>query len=86
MLTRGRLVALGLWLALAIVVWNSIFDAAVNGAAHRYVIEATEAARSGRPYVSMGHRLGNADLRHRRRQRALVDPARAPQNDFRSYE
>jgi hypothetical protein len=52
-LTRTRLLALGLWLVLAIVVWNSIFDEAVNEAAHRYIEAATEAARAGQPLVSM---------------------------------
>jgi hypothetical protein len=53
LLTRTRLLALGLWLALAIVVWNSVFDEAVNEAAHRYIAAAVEASRAGRPLVSM---------------------------------
>jgi hypothetical protein len=52
-LTRARLLALGLWLVLAIVVWNSVFDEAVNEAAHRYIAAAREASQAGRPLVSM---------------------------------
>lgn len=52
-LTRTRLLALALWLVLAIVVWNSVFDEAVNEAAHRYIATAIEASRAGQPLVSM---------------------------------
>ncbi|HEY7792135.1 MAG TPA: hypothetical protein VIC33_16600 [Vicinamibacterales bacterium] len=51
--TRKRLIALGLWLVLAIIIWNTLFDDAVNSAAHRYIVAAVYASRGQGPTVSM---------------------------------
>jgi len=44
-------VAVALWIALAIVVWNVVFDRVLVVAGRQYVYAATRAARSSGPYV-----------------------------------
>ena len=44
-------VALALWIALAFVVWNVVFDRVLVVAGRRYVYAATLAARGSDPYV-----------------------------------
>ena len=44
-------VALALWIALAFVVWNVVFDRVLVVAGRQYVYAATRAARGSGPYV-----------------------------------
>jgi hypothetical protein len=44
-------VALALWIALAFVVWNVVFDRVLVVAGRQYVAAATRAARGSGPYV-----------------------------------
>lgn len=44
-------VALGLWIAWAVVVWNVIFDHVIEVAGRRYLRAAAEAAQAGGPYA-----------------------------------
>jgi len=44
-------VALALWIALAFVVWNVVFDRVLVVAGRQYVSAATRAARGSGPYV-----------------------------------
>jgi hypothetical protein len=48
---RAARLALALWLTLAIVVWNVIFDRVLVLAGRRYVVAASAAAAAGQPYV-----------------------------------
>ena len=49
---RSRLgVAIALWIALALVVWNVVFDRVLVVAGRQYVYAATRAARGSGPYV-----------------------------------
>ena len=43
--------AIALWIALAIVVWNVVFDRVLVVAGRQYVYAATRAARGSGPYV-----------------------------------
>jgi hypothetical protein len=51
---RAVTVALIAWIALAIVVWNVVFDRVLVLAGRRYVYTAYVAAGGSRPYVSAG--------------------------------
>ena len=44
-------VALALWIVLALVVWNVVFDRVLVVAGRQYVYAATRAARGSGPYV-----------------------------------
>jgi hypothetical protein len=44
-------IALALWIALAFVVWNVVFDRVLVVAGRQYVYAATRAARGSGPYV-----------------------------------
>ena len=44
-------IALALWVALAFVVWNVVFDRVLVVAGRQYVYAATRAARGSGPYV-----------------------------------
>jgi hypothetical protein len=44
-------VALALWIALALVVWNVVFDRVLVVAGRQYVYAATRAARGSDPYL-----------------------------------
>ena len=46
----GRRAAIALWVALAVVVWNAIFDRVLILAGRRYVSVAEAAVRAARPY------------------------------------
>jgi len=43
--------AAALWILWAVVVWNVVFDHAIELAGRRYVSAAAEAARAGAPYA-----------------------------------
>src|SRR5262245_39410503 len=43
--------AFGLWVALALVVWNVVFDRVLVVAGRQYVYSATRAARAAEPYL-----------------------------------
>jgi hypothetical protein len=47
---RAELVAVALWLALAVVVWNVVFDRVLVVAGRQYVHAAAIAARRSGPY------------------------------------
>jgi hypothetical protein len=57
---RAARLAIVLWVALAIAVWNVIFDRVIVLAGRRYVIAASEAATAGRPYVLINEWMGPA--------------------------
>ena len=44
-------VALALWIALALVVWNVVFDRALVVAGRQYVVAATRAGQDSGPYL-----------------------------------
>jgi hypothetical protein len=49
----ARRVALWLWVAWAIIVWNVVFDHVIVVAARQYLAAATLAAERGGPYARM---------------------------------
>jgi hypothetical protein len=51
---RRPLIAVGLWLALAVVVWNLAFDREIVRAGREYVYYASLAARNGLQYELVG--------------------------------
>ena len=52
MTERGKIVLAGLlWLALAFIVWNAVFDRVLVLAGRRYIREATLSAHTGRGYL-----------------------------------
>jgi hypothetical protein len=59
-------VALALWIVLAFVVWNVVFDRVLVVAGRQYVYAATRAARGSGPYVRVD------DWMHPAEQRALL--------------
>src|SRR5262245_53782955 len=50
---RTARIARALWVALAVVVWNVVFDQIIVAAGRRYVMAATVALATGAPYVRM---------------------------------
>ncbi len=44
-------IALGLWIAWAVVAWNVVFDHTIEVAGRRYLRAAAEAAQAGGPYA-----------------------------------
>jgi len=56
-------VAVALWIALAIVVWNVVFDRVLVVAGRQYVYAATRAARSSGPYVRVDDWMRPAERR-----------------------
>ena len=58
-MTRARL-ALGLWIVLAVVVWNVIFDHTIEVAGRHYLYAAGLAAQRGGPYARIGDWMGPA--------------------------
>jgi hypothetical protein len=48
---RAVRLATALWLVLAVVVWNVIFDRVIVLGGRRYVVAASGAAAAGQPYV-----------------------------------
>jgi hypothetical protein len=53
-------VAVGLWIAFAIVVWNVVFDRVIVLAGRRYVYAASVAAAESRGYVRAGDWMQSA--------------------------
>jgi len=61
---RSRVgVAIALWIALAIVVWNVVFDRVLVVAGRQYVNAATRAARGSGPYVRVDAWMRPAERR-----------------------
>ncbi|MDE3155261.1 MAG: hypothetical protein KGN76_09165 [Acidobacteriota bacterium] len=60
---RSTALALGLWIALGVVVWNVVFDYEVRTAARQYVYEATLAFRGEAPPVGMDEMMRPAIAR-----------------------
>jgi len=56
-------VALALWIALALVVWNVVFDRVLVVAGRQYVFAATRAARGSGPYVRVDDWMRPAERR-----------------------
>jgi hypothetical protein len=50
---RARRIAVALWIAWAIVVWNVVFDHVIVVAGRAFIAAAGQAARSGGPYARM---------------------------------
>jgi len=48
---RRARIAVGLWIAWAVVVWNVVFDHAIEIAGRAYLHTAAVAAQSGAPYA-----------------------------------
>jgi hypothetical protein len=61
-MTRAR-VALWLWIALAIIVWNVVFDHTLVVAGREYIVAATLAMRAGGPYARMDNWMHPAVVR-----------------------
>ncbi len=49
----GRRVAAWLWLALAVIVWNVVFDQVIIDAGRHYIEIATASAESNGPYLKI---------------------------------
>lgn len=61
---RSRLgVAIALWIALALVVWNVVFDRVLVVAGRQYVYAATRAARGSGPYLRVDDWMRPAERR-----------------------
>ena len=63
---RRPLIAFGLWVALAFVVWNLAFDSVIVRAGREYVYHASLAARNGGHYELVGDWMAPAASRARR--------------------
>jgi hypothetical protein len=50
-MTTSARIAVGLWTAWAIVVWNVVFDQVIVLAGRRYIVAAVAAAQGGGPYA-----------------------------------
>lgn len=64
MTSRSRVrLAAALWIVLAVVVWNVIFDRVIVLAGRRYVHDAAIAANQGGPYLLVDERMRPAVAR-----------------------
>ena len=69
-MTRASRIALGLWTAWAVVVWNVVFDHTIEVAGRHYLYAAGVAAQAGGPYAriddwmrpAVAHGLWNASM------------------------
>jgi hypothetical protein len=59
-MTRAMRLALGLWIAWAVVVWNVVFDHTIEVAGRTYLYAAGLAAQRGGPYARIGDWMGPA--------------------------
>jgi hypothetical protein len=50
---RARRMAVALWIAWAVIVWNVVFDHVIVVAGRAFIAAAGQAARSGGPYARM---------------------------------
>lgn len=60
---RTARLAVALWIALAVVVWNVVFDRVLVLAGRQYVHAATLAARGGGPYLRVDDTMRPARVR-----------------------
>jgi hypothetical protein len=60
---RSRRVAIALWIAFAVVVWNVVLDQVIVLAGRAYIVAAVEAAERLQPYVRMEDWMGPAVVR-----------------------
>lgn len=58
-----RRIAVILWIVLAVVVWNVVFDHVLVEAGRAYIIAAATAARTGQPYELIDGWMGPARSR-----------------------
>ena len=59
-MTRASRIAIGLWTAWAVVVWNVVFDHTIEVAGRKYVYAAGLAAQAGGPYARISDWMGPA--------------------------
>jgi hypothetical protein len=59
----ARRVALGLWIAWAIIAWNVVFDHVIVTAGRDYLAAAVSAADAGAPYAEMDRWMAPARVR-----------------------
>lgn len=59
----ARRLALVLWIVLAVVVWNVVFDHVIVVAGREYLAAAVSAAGSGRPYARVDEWMRPAKAR-----------------------
>jgi hypothetical protein len=59
----ARRLALVLWIVLAVIVWNVVFDHVIVVAGREYLAAAVSAADGGRPYVRVAPWMQQAKAR-----------------------